>query len=262
MPGAIALFVLPAFPAAAQFASNVVLYEPGLGASAAFQNPGSALGEPARFIDDPFGGAVTPFNAPFLGSQLVQVGRGGSLVLELSTPASNDAAHPYGVDLIVFGNAFFLDQDYPNGIASGAIAAEGGDIDVSADGVTWFRVATNAADGLFPTLGYTDLSSAYASSPGALHTDFRQAVDPSFAVTAGMTFAQIAAGYAGSGGGFGVDIASSGLSSARYVRISVAPDAAFVPEIDGIAVVPAPVSVVALAPLLLARRPRRRSAVQ
>jgi hypothetical protein len=244
---------------AAPYAASVVSYSPGTGTNANFQNPASALGEPSRFTPGAFPGAVTPFQSAFLPSQLVQVGRGGSLVVSFNQPITNNAANPFGVDFIVFGNAFLTDASFPAGIADGSLGAEGGDIDVSSDGITWFRVATNAADGLFPTLGYTDLTDPYSPTPGSVLTDFTRPVDPSFTIPAGTTFAQIVAGYNGSGGGFGVDIASSGLSIVNFVRISVDPTAQFVPEIDGFAVVPAPGASVllALAALANARRNRR-----
>lgn len=230
-----------------QHATSVVSYLAGAGTASGYTDAQGALGEPTRFMAGEFGGAVTPFNAPWMAEHVVQVGRGGSLVVEFSTAITNDAWHPYGVDFIVFGNAFYGDASWPSGVADGSLAAEGGDVDVSADGVNWHRVATSAADGRFPTLGYLDLAGAYSANPGAVLSDFTRAVDPAFTVSAGMTFAQIAAGYAGSGGGVGIDIASSGLSSVRYVRVSVAEGAAFVPEIDGFAVVPGAPGCVAMA---------------
>ncbi len=247
-----------ACPAYAGFATSVVSYAPGTGTSAAYNDPTRALGEPSRLIPGEFGGAVTPFQAPYQGSQLVQVGRGGSLVVRFSTPITNNPANPFGIDLLVFGNAFLPDASYPDGISSGQIAAEGGDIDVSPDGISWFRVASNAADGLYPTLGYSDLTDAYSVTPGSVLSDFARPVDPSFAISAGLTFAQIVAGYSGSGGGFGVDIGASPYPSISFVRISVDAGATFVPEIDGFSVVPAPSAggLFALGLLTIARRRR------
>ncbi|MBX9735954.1 MAG: hypothetical protein K2X32_03430 [Phycisphaerales bacterium] len=252
--------LLTAASASAQYATGVVSYDAGTGTSASFRDASRALGEPSRFTPGSFGGAVTPFASAFLSSQLVQVGRGGSLVVSFDTPITNDASNPFGVDLIVFGNAFITDANFPSGVSSGVVASEGGDIDVSADGVTWFRVATNAADGVFPTLGYSDLTDPFATAPGAVASDFRRPVDPSFSLGAGVTFAQIVAGYNGSGGGYGVDIASSGLASVSFVRISVASNAQFVPEIDGFAVVPSP-GAGALLVIATAWRARRRRSV-
>jgi MYXO-CTERM domain-containing protein len=241
-----------------QYATNVVSYTPGTGTNPAYLDPTRSLGEPSRFTPGSFPGAVTPFQSAFLGSQLTQVGRGGSLVVSFDTPITNSASNPFGIDFLVFGNAFLPDANYPSGITSGTIAAEGGDIDVSADGTTWFRVATNAADGLYPTLGYSDLTNPYSTVAGLVNSNFQQPVNPAFTIGAGLTFADIVAGYNGSGGGFGVDIASSGLSVVNFVRISVASNAQFVPEIDGFAVVPAPgaAALLGLGGLLAVRRRR------
>lgn len=244
--------------ASADYATQVVSYTAGSGVSAAFTDPTRALGEISRFTGGSFPGAITPFSPAYRSDQLVQVGRGGSLVVSFDRAITNDSSHLFGIDFIVFGNAFLHDASYPNGVANGTIAHEGGDIDVSADGLTWVRVATNAADGLFPTLGYSDLTNAYQTTAGAVLSDFHKPVDPNFQITAGMTFADIVAGYNGSGGGFGVDISATGLTEVRYVRISVAENAAFVPEIDGISVVPAPAAASLLALGLAASGRRRR----
>jgi hypothetical protein len=178
-------------------------------------------------------------------------------VVEFGRPILDDPANPFGVDFIVFGNAFLADASFPNGVASGAIAAEGGDIDVSVDGVTWVRVASNAADGLYPTLGYSDLTDPYSTTPGSAPSNFQRPVNPALSITPGTTFAQLVSAYDGSGGGFGVDLAGSGLASIRFVRISVDANATAVPEIDGFAIVPAPGAVALLAlgaPLALRRR--------
>jgi hypothetical protein len=73
-------------------------------------------------------------------------------------------------------------------------------------------------------------------------SDFTSPVDPAFNPI-GKTYADIMAGYHGSGGGLGVDIAAAGLSSISYVRITNPANAAGVPEIDAfadVAAVPEP----------------------
>src|SRR4051794_32951566 len=91
----------------AQFASSVVSYVPGSGVSSSFTNPASALGEPSRVTPGAFGGRVDPFDSAYLGSQLVWLGAGGSLTLKFNPPITNDPAHPFGLDFIIFGNAGF-----------------------------------------------------------------------------------------------------------------------------------------------------------
>src|SRR5438034_7355902 len=76
----------------AQFADSVVAYNPGSGFAAGYTNATAALGSPSRQTVDPdptFGGTypVDPFSPPYLSTQLVSLGAGGSLTVRLDTPA-------------------------------------------------------------------------------------------------------------------------------------------------------------------------------
>ena len=244
------------------FADAVIDYTAGVGANPGFDDPAAALGSPTRITapGNPFGGPVTPFQAPFGPGELVTVGAGGSLTVAFDEPITDDAANPFGIDLLVFGNAFFV-LDFSSGTATGDTFGEAGRIEVSADGVDFFAVPDVFADGDFPTLGFQDTDEPFPSSPGSIPTDFTRPVDPTFDPTA-MTTAQIVAAYAGSGGGAGVDIGSVGLSEVSFVRIiNDAPgDSGVAAQIDGFAdvsAVPEPASAAALAMLggvLLRRR--------
>jgi len=66
-------------------ASSVVDYQPG--AATSFTNPSAALGLP---VGDTTFGALTPFNPPFKDSQIVIVGAGGHLTLQLSAAMQAD----------------------------------------------------------------------------------------------------------------------------------------------------------------------------
>ncbi len=246
--------------AADSFAVSVAGYVPGANPSPGYTNPAVALGEPTRFTGvGVFPSAVTPFNAPFLDSEIVSIGEGGSLTLGFDHPITNDPAHPFGFDLLVFGNAFYIDSNYPTGTAAG-IFGGGGIVEVSADADTWAIVPGTQAVSNYPTLGYSDLTDPYSLVPGTAPSDFTVPVDPSFNPI-GLTFGQIVAGYNGSGGGTGVNIGAAGVSSILYVRISnpVGSGSAF--QIDGVAAVaPAPGTwcVGAGSVILAARRRTRR----
>jgi hypothetical protein len=217
------------------FATAVLAYEPGSSPAPGYTNPASALGEPSRFTTSPWdGGAVTPFAPAWIPAQVVSIGAGGSLVLELDAPAVDDPRNPFGIDLIVFGNSFFSDLGAGAGVC-GAVAADGGIIDVSEDGLTWCTVPGIAADGLFPTLGYLD-AQPYDAIPGAVPTDARMPVDPAHRAEAmlAMTWPELIAAYGTSAGGAGVDLAAAGCTTARFVRIRVpAPPHSHV-EIDAV----------------------------
>lgn len=221
------------------FATSVISYTAGTGAAAGHRNPASALGEPSRMTGSAGSvETVTPFQPPYLPSQIVSIGAGGSLVLELGTPAIDDAGHAHGIDLIVFGNAFFTDMAYPSG-SPGLCAGEGGLVDVSDDGADWRTVPGVSVDGPMPLMGWID-AGPYDSVPGTVPTDFLRAVDP--ALTAddlvGMEYADVVVAYDGSAGGAGIDLASVGLTHARYVRFRHPVGATGSPEIDAVAVVP------------------------
>lgn len=253
-------FLVLASPAFADnWADQVISYNPGTNPATGYTDPQTALGEPSRFTGtDPFAGAVTPFNSAYLPTQIVSLGVGGSLVLKFDQPVTNDAAHPFGIDFIVFGNAFYNDPNYPAGITDGTLGGAGaGRIEVSSNGSNWFTMAGVAADSAYPTLGYSDLTDPYSPLPGSVLSDFTRPVNPAFVATNGTTFAQIVAAYDGSGGGTGVDIGAAGQSSISYVRISN-PNASGTVEIDALSrvAVPAPgaAALLLLAPLARRRR--------
>ncbi len=238
--------------AATPWADQVVSYTPGSGISndfvtgTPFNDPSTALGEPTRETSPHnFGGSVTPLQSPFRSNELVSIGKGGELVVKFDEPIANDPLNPYGIDLLVFGNAFFVGSFFnpdfsfnPAGTASD-VAAEGGVVAVSANGVNYVDVS-GIADGLFPTNAYVDVTDPFAAVAGSVPAKFTRPVDPAFNPN-GKTYAQILAGYGTSGGGLGIDIGAVGLSSISYVRITNPVDAALIPEIDGFAdVTPAP----------------------
>lgn len=242
------------------FADTVVSYTEGTGAGT-FNNPNDALGEPTR-ITDPggtFGGPVTPFASAFGSGELVTIGEGGQLTVSFSSPVVDDPLNPFGIDLLVFGNAFLFDADFPNGIVQGPLFSEGGIIEVSANGTDFFTITGIDADGSFPTLGFNDPTAA---NPSDL-TDFTRPVDPSFTFNPGDTLNTIIAGYNGSGGGAGIDLATVGLSEISFVRISNPIGSGVTPEIDGFAdvtAVPEPscLALVGVAGVSLVLRRRRR----
>jgi hypothetical protein len=226
------------------WADHVVSFAAGSSADVNYPDASSALGSPTRYtgVTSPFGsfpGAVTPFNPSFGDGEIVSIGVGGSLVLSFDEPVRNDAANPYGIDLLVFGNSFFTDPTFAP-VATNLVSG-GGRIEVSSDGTAWHVVNGVAADGLFPTIGYQDLSDPYGGPAGSVLTDFTRPVDPSFDWH-GSDFAGLINGYKGSGGGAGVDIGALGLSEISYVRLSLAPGQTGHIEIDAVSdvAVPAP----------------------
>lgn len=243
------------------WADAVVSYDPGASAAPGYKDPAAALGEPARFTGKRFGfpGAVTPFNPVFDDDEIVSLGRGGHLTLRFDEPVHNDPLNPWGIDLLIFGNAGYIDTAFPRGRAGGTFGRGEATLELSPDGQIWTPAPGISIDGLFPTLGYSDLASPYSLLPGLVETDFTRPVRPGYDAT-GSRFHQIVRAYQGSGGGTGVDIGALGLDTVSFVRISVGPGALGNTEIDAIAdvsPVPAPAAMGVLI-AAVARLVRRR----
>ena len=222
------------------FATRVVSYVAGTGAAVSHRNPQTALGEPSRATGTASAPeTVTPFQPAWMTNQIVSIGAGGSLTLELGQPAIDSPNNPFGVDLIVFSNAFFSDVSGGGG-SPGYCFAEGGVIDVSDDGATWFEIPGAQADGPMPTMGFID-AGPFDSSPGELPTNFRKPMNPAITLSnlQDLDYVDVINAYDGSGGGVGVDLASVGLNQAHFVRIRQPIGATTSPEIDAVMVVQA-----------------------
>ena len=220
------------------FATRVVSYIPGTGAATGHRNPQTALGEPARITGTSSAPeTVTPFQPAWMTNQIVSIGAGGSLTLELGQAAIDSPNNPFGVDLIVFSNAFFSDVSGGQG-SPGYCFADGGVIDVSDDGATWFEIPNTQADGPMPTMGFID-AGPFDSMPGELPTDFRKPMNPAITLSdlQELNYIDVINAYNGSGGGVGVDLASVGLNQAHFVRIRQLAGATSSPEVDAVMVV-------------------------
>ena len=254
-------FLLFAAAASAQdpWADQVVSYDEGSGADVGYTDPLTALGEPSRMTGTaPWEAAVTPFNGPWLTDQVVSVGGGGHLIVRFDEPISDDPGHLFGVDLIIFGNGFFGDANWPEGEVGGLFEEGPFTVSVSADGVDFAALPGTHNDALFPMLGYLDLTGPYDPDPGSVPSDFTRPVDPAltYADFDGSSFDQILALYDGSGGGIPFDLAGTGLSEVYYVRIDVL-EGATSPEFDALAAVPEPTTALLLGGLVLAQARRR-----
>ena len=221
----------------AQFASSVVAYNEGSGVQSGYNDPTAALGPPTTYIGYQ---NADPFNPPYLPTDIVGIGTGGSLTLQFNTPILNNPSNPYGLDFIIFGHAGFL-EDYDTGTAVDGSLFTGGTADVqisvSTDGITFYTLnplLTPQVDGLYPT----DASGNpfLPVNPALTSADF-----------AGQDLSGIRALYNGSAGGAGFSLAwaidsngqSVSLSSVDYVRLDVLNDGTPA-YIDAISVVPEP----------------------
>jgi len=228
---ALASLFVPQSVVRAQFANAVISYDHGTGFAANFTNANAALGAPTS------GSSVTPFAPPFSTSQIVSIGADGSLTLQLSTPIINNPANPFGVDLLIFGNSFFVVTNGSGSSArtSGAIftSSVSTRVEVSADALAWFTLDPARApivSTLFPTDGIGDPGRAV--NPALTSSDF-----------AGLDLSGIRSLYNGSAGGAGFDLAwaqdangnSLDLPSADCIRIDVLSGRT---QIDAVSTVP------------------------
>jgi len=241
--------ILSVFSARAQFASSVMDYHSGTGFAAGFTNAAAALGAPAA------GSAVTPLAPPYAKTQLVSIGAGGDITLQLSTPVTSNPADPYGIDFILFGNQFFVSSGSEvSGLYDHAASIL---VQVSPDDVNWYT-----------------LNPALAPQPGTLFpTDGsgnpQIPVNPALTLASftGRNLAGIESLYAGSAGGTGyaldwalnADNQPAGLASADYLRLAVQSG---VLDLDAVSVVPEPTTwsllPAGLGLLWLARRIKNR----
>ncbi len=219
------------------FAAEVVS-SANLPAAGLYNDPQAVLGRPTLRFNS--GTATRPdyrrakliegvFNTSPAGERLITtLNAGQSITVHMGRRVYDDPANPFGVDLNVFGNAFFspsggTTSDATNlntATVSGGVFAEDVRVSVSPDNVQWYAYANGpTGDGLFPTNSYRwDRAAATWSDDEA---DPTRPVDPALRGRnfAGMTGADVLDLYAGSAGGAGFDLAESGFPWVEYVRV-------------------------------------------
>ena len=242
------------------YAAQLVAYVEGAGVGNdsitgdPFNDPTTALGRPT--IDTTGDGSIpveqavplVPVNAAFRAFELVSIGIGGHLTLKFNHPVEDHACNPFGIDFIVYGNAFQVGgSPWTNGdpnaaVVGGTTFAEPAQVSVSQDGIEWFVFEEGPfADDFAPTLGriYDPENADPSLFPGnewwGQPTDPTKPLDPELLGSdlSGLTVAEAALLYDGAAGGTGFDLAESGLAWIQYVRIE--PTGAGVPEIDAVA---------------------------
>jgi hypothetical protein len=189
------------------------------------------LGEPERFTGEGlFPAAVTPFNPPWLTSEVVSIGEGGHLTLRLSNFVQTQTAGPH---LGVFTNLGLWDIDYPNGQADNPVGTlsdiDTAFVEVSKNGSVWHSLGSHSFD--IPTNGY--------AAPN-VPSDFLQPFTGSLTDFNGLQYANMLTLLNGSGGGKWLDLSSSGLDQVGYVRFSVLDDGDALTslnfDLDGVAI--------------------------
>ena len=226
------------------------------------------------------GSTINPAYPAWSGGRLLSLvgdddeGTPGFVTIKFDHDVLDDPNNPFGIDFLVFGNAFGV-RDSDENIQlttdpltvsfTGKGSYENALVEVSQDGETWYPYDEKGpyADSFMPTLGY--LYDPAAPDTGLFNGNLywgraaraTRPVNPacSFSSFSGLNLAQVCQRYDGSAGGTGFDLAElplpengNGVKWIRYVRISCVEESNDegdfgynVPEIDAVADV-APVS--------------------
>lgn len=260
----------PAGPPRSPFGSRLVAVQGNMG-PAPYNDPRAVLGEPARWFYDSWGWVTgraalrrTSLVEPAYGPSgpdgtnlLVTLPEASAVIVAWDEPIIRDEAHPYGVDFLVFGNAFFVTggvvgdtEDFEDVWLDGRVFEEPlvvsvspgytgapGEVETDPSTWPWYRYESGPfADTAFPTQGY--LWDRVGRTWSDIPTDFTLPVHPGLhAWLQGGRWraAQVMEWYGRSGGGTGFGLARVGVDSARYVRIEgLGPDRAW-GEVDAVA---------------------------
>lgn len=248
----LALGLAAALEAAAGPYATEIVRAAGAFGPAPYHDPNSVLGAPATSFRNLFGGTarvklveaaynVAPTNTGLLTTNLIlTLAAGDEVIVRFDQPVQDDPTHPYGVDLLVFGNSFFTpnqfvndNTDLNNCLLTGGIFGEPLKVSVSPgftgqpgedvnDPATWpwYRYDTGPyADTAFPTHAYKWNRATTNWSDEAM--DFTKPVNPAMrtAIGAGVSAADAVDLYNGSGGGTGFDLRESGFAAIQYVKV-------------------------------------------
>jgi hypothetical protein len=219
---------------AASYASRVISYTPGT-ASPLWQNPSAALG-PASVITGEnsaasnyfgFPNILSPFSPAYQGDEIVQIGEGGQLTLQLS----NFALVGAGKELGIFTNVGLIDADYPNGTNTNPATSFGGgsaQVSVSADNITWVPLGTKTL--VTPTFVFPNTNPYASAPPPSVQTaDFGKPMPNSFSCFDGSDWTKtqncfLVSPNVWSAGGDWIDLGSSGLPQVGYIRFEIPSD--------------------------------------
>ncbi len=204
-------------------------------------DPNAVLGKPTTWFNDNFtffprvetfaaSVAAPAFYSDLDGNPVVAtVNPGQSITVAFDHEVEDHPDNPYGIDFIVFGNAFFKGYGQVTAITDMAtypivgtspLSAEAITVAVSPDGIHWHTYVDGPfADALFPTQAF---EWDRAAGDWGKELSFTTPVDPQIELEdfVGLSMADAIDLYDGSAGGTGFDLADSGFDSIRYVRVT------------------------------------------
>lgn len=223
----------------------------GTGSGLAYSHPDALVGKPSVRIKDGAGTMsrikmVEP--AWILGPDgeplITSIDDGAFITVAFDHDVLDDPNNPYGIDFIVYGNAFFTAKpesgcmfddttDMSTAYLTGGTWCEKVMVSVSPDGITWYHYKDGPyGDTLFPTQAHKwDVASKSWTDEEMAWT---RPVDPDLSLSnfADKTVEDAMRMYKGSAGGTGFDLKISGFSRIRYVRVTGWPGDTDGAEID------------------------------
>ena len=233
---ALLMLAAPAF-GYSEYATELVDYSSSLTATTQYNDPYAVLGKPATNFKntgfEPATGRVKlvepAWNVGLNDETLITTLNTGQYVtVAFDHQVEDDPLNPYGVDLLVFGNGFYVGSGFVSDLSDmesymlvGGAWFEPIVVSVSQDGENWYTYDNGPyCDTAFPTQAY--LWDSENGQWTDTESDFTKPVDPSLAATllaGGLSAADAIALYNGSGGGTGFDLAESGYDWIQYVKV-------------------------------------------
>lgn len=234
------LLIAPTVLAQSHHAVEVISYD-NLG-SGLYGDPNAVLGEPATVIKSdwsPGGSFRVKLVEPAFDTDmddnpvLTTILTGGHITVKFDGKVHNNPDNPYGIDFIIYSNAFFLGSGFVddttnmndlNITGGGSNFTEKGKVSVSQDGETWYTFDDGPYNkgNLFPTQAFQwDAVNAQWTDQ---KMDFTKAVNPALTVDdfIGKSAAEAIALYNGAGGGTGFNLNDVGLDWIQYVKVEPA----------------------------------------
>ncbi len=211
-----------------------------------YDDPESVTGAPSTDFYDPWGSwsggsndrkvkLVEPaYNLDSDGNKLITTLRDYSYItVGFDHRIEDDPNNPYGLDFLVFGNAFYTgsgtvndETDMRTYMLQGGGWFESALVSVSQDGENWYTYENGPyGDNAFPTQAYQWDQGLYDSTGNGWTDelmDFTTPVNPDYYDTlmnGGISAADAIALYEGSGGGTGFDLAESGFDWIQYIKV-------------------------------------------
>ncbi|MHA3771095.1 PEP-CTERM sorting domain-containing protein [Verrucomicrobiota bacterium sgz303538] len=212
---------------AAYFADQVLSYTPGSGVTSLNQAQ-AALGAPSPIVGagSGFDSVYSPFNPHYEASDIVAIGAGGQLTLQLSHFVTIDRT-PGVFEIGVWENVFFSGLDWPSGGGKtgnpvNVTGADSAVVEVSQDGVNWYSL-NGGAPILFTLPGnyYTNAGPFDSAAPASPQlADFGKPFTGSLSDFDNKSYSEILTVLNGSAGGTWLNLDSAPLQQVGFVRFS------------------------------------------